>query len=51
MLKLLLYTFILSKGYKVMKCAIKLLSHWAMCFGDRNWKYRHDNISCRSINF
>ena len=30
MLKLLLYTFILSKSYIVMKCSIKLVFHWVM---------------------
>ena len=44
MLKLLLYTFILSKSYMVMKYSINLVSHWAILFGDRNLMYRHDNF-------
>ena len=43
MLKLLLNTFIL-KNYVVMKYSLKLVSHWAVRFGDRNWKYPHDNL-------
>ena len=42
--KLLLDTNALSKSYMVMKYFIKLVSHWALCFCDRNWKYRHDNL-------
>ena len=43
MLKLLFYTFILSKSYIVMKCSIKLVAYWLIFFGDRTCKYRHDN--------
>ena len=42
--KLLLYTFILSKNYIVMKFSIKIVAHWVMYFCDRNCKYRHDNL-------
>ena len=40
--KLLLYTFILSKSCIVMKFSIKLVSHWVMHSGDKN--YRHGNL-------
>ena len=27
-----------------MKYSTKFVSHWTISFGDRNWKYRHDNL-------
>ena len=44
MLKLLLFTFILSKNYIVMKFSVKLVSHWVIYCVDRNCKYRHNNL-------
>ena len=42
--ELLLHAFILRKNCIVMKFSVKLVSHWVMHFGDRNCKYRHDNL-------
>ena len=44
MLKLLVYTFILSKCYILMNYSIKLVSHWVKIFSDRNWKHRHEDF-------
>ena len=44
MLKILIYTFIFSKSYIVMKYSIRLVSHWTIRFDDRNLKYSNDKF-------
>ena len=48
LLKLNFTTYVLSKSYVVLKYSMKLVSHRALSFCDRNGKYRHDNLQVAS---